>query len=551
MRALLVQGRSAPTYWSYDFSLRFAAKDAALPPLGLATLAALLPATWELRLVDLNVRPLQDAEIDWADVVLVSGMLAQADSVRDVLARARQRGRRTVVGGPAATSTPETFPSADHVFRGEAEGRLELLVSALESPDRAAPRDLSPAQGERPALTGSPVPRFDLLELRRYASLSVQYSRGCPFHCEFCDIVELFGRVPRVKAPEQVVAELDALYRAGGRGSLFFVDDNFIGNRREVARLLPHITAWQEANGRPFDLYTEASLDLAGEPKLVQAMVAAGFSAVFLGIESPSTESLEATGKRQNLRLDPATAVARLTVAGLEVFAGFIIGFDTDREDIFDRQIAFISELPIPRAMVGLLNAAPGTALWRRLEREGRLREACSGDQFDRPNFTPVLEEATLLAGYRRVLEAIYSDDAYYHRCELHLAQASFPPAPMRDGALPALRALLRAVGGIGLRGTRRGHFWRLAYRSALRGPRVFVRAITLAVLGEHLIRYTREVVLPRLDAALVQIERAGRLPELVAVSDPSASRATAPSATTTAAACDAEPDSIGVASVA
>jgi radical SAM superfamily enzyme YgiQ (UPF0313 family) len=503
MRVLLVQGRSAPTYWSYEFSLRFIAKDAALPPLGLVTLAALLPKSWDLRLADLNVGPLDEGDVAWSDAVFVSGMLVQADSMRDTLRCARRRGRRTVVGGPAATSTPEIFPEADHVFRGEAEGRLALLVEVIEGRHVDAPRLLSPATGDRPAMKEAAVPRFDLLEHDRYASLSVQYSRGCPFLCEFCDIVELFGRVPRVKSPAQVVAELDALHRAGGRGSLFFVDDNFIGNRREVARLLPEITAWQRAHGHPFDLYTEASIDLAAEPKLLAAMIEAGFTAVFLGIETPSAESLVATGKKQNLKVDAASAVARLTEAGLEVFSGFIIGFDTDGPDIFDRQIEFIQALPIPRAMVGLLGAAPGTALWRRLDAEGRLRHAGNGDQFQRPNFEPVLDEAMLLKGYRRVLAAIYSDDAYYERCQRHIQQAYFPYAPPRDGSV---RSLLRAVKGIGLRGPRKRQFWRLVARSWLRGPRGFVRAISLAVLGEHLIRYTHEVVIPRIEEALVQV---------------------------------------------
>ena len=508
MRALLVQGRSASTYWNYEFALEYIGKAAALPPLGLATVAALLPPSWELRLADLNVRPLADEELDWADCVLVSGMLVQADSMREVLARARRRGKRTVVGGPAASSTPDAFADADHLFLGEAEGRIDLLVSSLEAGAGGAPRLLSPADRDRPDLVESPVPRFDLLELGRYASLSVQYSRGCPFLCEFCDIIELFGRVPRVKSPQQVVAELEALHRAGGRGSLFFVDDNFIGNRREVAKLLPVVEAWQDAHGRPFDIVTEASLDLAGDPKLVQAMVAAGFSAVFLGIETPSETSLAAAGKKQNLRIPPAEAVARLTAAGMEVLAGFIIGFDTDGPDIFDRQIEFIADLPIPRAMVGLLNAAPGTALWRRLEREGRLRGAGNGDQFQRPNFTPALDEATLLAGYRRVLAEVYSDEAYYRRCRLHLEQSRFPPAPARPGALPSL---LRVVLGIGLRGPRRRLFWDLVARALRRGPRALVRAVSFAVLGEHLIRYTHEVVLPRLDRALAEVTSANR----------------------------------------
>jgi radical SAM superfamily enzyme YgiQ (UPF0313 family) len=391
------------------------------------------------------------------------------------------------------------------VFQGEAEGRLDLLVSALEAGGAGAPRVLSPPDRDRPAMARSPVPRFDLIELDRYASLSVQYSRGCPFHCEFCDIIELFGRVPRVKTPDQVVAELDALHRAGGRGSLFFVDDNFIGNRKEVAKLLPRVAEWQRANGHPFDLYTEASVDLAVEPKLIQAMVDAGFTAVFLGIETPFAESLAATGKKQNLRIDPAEAVARLTAAGMEVLAGFIIGFDTDRADIFDRQIDFISRLPIPRAMIGLLNAAPGTALWRRLEREGRLRNSGNGDQFQRPNFAPALDERMLLAGYRRVLAELYSDENYYHRCELHLATTTFPPSPPRAGAV---RSLLRAIRGIGLRGPRRRLFWSLFARSLRRGPGAFVRAMSFAVLGEHMLRYTHEVVLPRIDAALAELDR-------------------------------------------
>ncbi len=505
MRALLVQARSPATYWSYEHSLPFLGAAAALPPLGLATLAALLPRRWEIRVLDLHVEPLREDHLAWAEVVLVSGMLAQAESIREVLRRARRAGKRAVVGGPAPTTSPDAFPEADHVFQGEAEGRLAGLVAALEAPGAAAPRVLSPAGapgGRRADLRTSPVPRFELLDLPRYASLSVQASRGCPFHCEFCDIVEVFGRVPRLKDPEQIVAELDALWRLGARGSLFFVDDNFIGNRREVAKLLPRLASWQEAHGRPFDLYTEASLDLASEPALVDAMVAAGFSAVFVGIETPSSAALESAGKLQNLRLDPAQAVARLTAAGLEVFAGFIIGFDTDREDIFDSHIELLCRLPIPRAMVGLLSALPGTALWRRLEREGRLRGAPSGDQFERPNFETALDERTLLTGYRRVLATLYSDEGYYERCHRFLEAVRLGPGGLRRG-WP--RALLRAVWRIGFRGPRRAHFWKLLAHGARRGKAGIGQAVTLAILGEHLVRYTREVVLPRLDRALAE----------------------------------------------
>jgi radical SAM superfamily enzyme YgiQ (UPF0313 family) len=501
MRALLVQARSPETYWSYQHALPYVRKRAALPPLGLATLAALLPRRWEVRLVDLHVRELSDDDLVWADVVLVSAMIVQAPSAREVLRRARARGLRTVAGGPAPTTAPGLFEEADHLFQGEAEGRLAGLVEALEDPSRPAPRVLSPVGDARPSLQGTPVPRFDLLELDAYASLSLQLSRGCPFQCEFCDIIEVFGRVPRLKSAEAVLAELDALYALGARGSLFFVDDNFIGNRRAVARLLPRIEAWQEAHGRPFDLYTEASLDLAKEQELLEAMVRAGFSAVFVGIESPAPESLREAHKMQNLRLDPAEAVRILTRAGLEVFAGFILGFDADPQDVFELQVAFINESPIPRAMIGLLTALPGTALWRRLEQEGRLREASSGDQFDRPNFATAMDDRTLLAGYRRVLAACYSDEAYYARCARHLATTK-----LAAGGPPPrgwLAVLSRAAVGIGVSSRRRARFWRLLGQGLRRGFPGFARAVTLAILGEHMIRYTEEVVLPRLDAAL------------------------------------------------
>jgi len=266
MRALLVQAATPPTYWSYHHSLPFIAKKATLPPLGLATLAAHLPASWELRLRDLHLAPLDDEDLRWADAVLVSGMLVQAGSMHEVLARARALGKLTVVGGPAPTTSPEAFPEATHVFQGEAEGRLERLVLALEQPSSDAERVLSPAGGERPDLAQARVPRFDLVDLDAYSTFAIQVSRGCPFTCEFCDIIEVFGRVPRVKSPAQVVAELEALRRLGARGPLFLVDDNFIGNRRAAAKVLEAISAWQREAGRPFDLLTEASFDLAGEP---------------------------------------------------------------------------------------------------------------------------------------------------------------------------------------------------------------------------------------------------------------------------------------------
>lgn len=501
MRALLVQAATPITYWGYQHSLPFIRKGATLPPLGLATLAAHLPTSWELRIRDLHLAPLDDAELRWADAVLVSGMLVQAESVREVLVRAKELGKVTVVGGPASTTSPDAFPEATHVFCGEAEGRLDRLVQALEHPGSVTDRILSPPGLDRPELSLARVPRFELLALGRYATFAIQVSRGCPFSCEFCDVIEVFGRAPRVKSPAQVVAELEALFRLGARGPLFLVDDNFIGNRRAVEKILPEIERWQREHLRPFELFTEASLDLAGEPALLAGMVEAGFTAVFVGIETPNTASLVETGKRQNLRMDPSEAVHVLTRAGLEVFAGFIVGFDCDGPDIFERQADFIAALPIPRAMVGILTALPGTALWRRLDREKRLRCASGGDQFDRPNFTPAMGDAPLMAGYRKLLAALFTADAYFRRCIRHLEEAPIRSAALRSGAVSTF---FRALWRLGVVGSRRRWFWRLVLTGLRRaGLPAIPRAITLAILGEHLIRYTEEEVLPRLDRAL------------------------------------------------
>jgi radical SAM superfamily enzyme YgiQ (UPF0313 family) len=504
MRALLVQAATPITYWGYQHSLPFIRKGATLPPLGLATLAAHLPADWELRIRDLHLAPLRDADLRWADAVLVSGMLVQSASIREVLTRASRLGRVTVLGGPAATTSPDAFPEAGHVFRGEAEGRLDLLVEALQHPERGPGRILSPPGLDRPDLALARVPRFDLLALDRYATMAIQVSRGCPFNCEFCDIIEVFGRAPRVKSPAQVIAELTELDRLGARGPLFLVDDNFIGNRRAAAEILPAITLWQRQNLRPFELCTEASIDLASEPALLASMIEAGFTAVFVGIETPNRASLAEAGKKQNLRLDPAEAVHLLTRAGLEVFAGFIVGFDGDGPEIFEQQARFISSLPIPRAMVGLLTALPGTALWRRLDREHRLRGASGGDQFDRPNFAPAMGDAPLMAGYRRLLAALFTTDAYFRRCVRHLEEAPIRSAALRRGSLATL---IRALWRLGVVGDRRRWFWRLIATGLRRaGLPAVPRAITFAILGEHLIRYTEEEVLPRLDRALAAV---------------------------------------------
>lgn len=507
MRALLVHAEFPITYWGFQHALRPMGRAALLPPLGLLSVAAFLPPRYELRLVDANARSPTERELRWADVVLVGGMLVQAESMRAIVRRARALGKRTVVGGPAPTTAPELFEHADVVFRGEIEGRADELARAIEASDRL----VLEARGF-PELELARVPRFDLLPRGRYASMAIQYSRGCPYQCEFCDVIEIFGRRPRTKSPEQVLAELGAIEATGHRGSVFFVDDNFIGNRREVRDLLPRLAAWQRARKWPFRFYTEASVNLAAHPPLMTAMTRAGFDAVFVGIETPAEGALARAGKKQNLSVDLAGAVETLSRAGLEPMAGFIVGFDDDPPDIFPRQERFIERSSIPLAMIGLLSALPGTRLTKRLEREGRLRTRSSGDQFERPNFAPVMDEAQLLAGYAGLLRSVYSRDAFYARCERHLALA--PWRSERRASLEGLGDLARASWLLGVRGGSARPYRRLLARAARRGPAALEFAVVHALMGEHLVRYTDEVVLPRIEAASAAVRAESARPD-------------------------------------
>ena len=503
MNVILVYPRFPVTYWGFQYSLRLIGKRASLPPLGLITVAALLPNHWNLRLVDLNVQDLSDDDLQWADLALTGGLLIQVDSIKETINRARALKVPVAVGGPAPTTSPDLFCDANVVFRGEAEGRIDELVSGLTR--RSESRLVLDAPANRPDMTTVPAPRFDLLDLSGYVSLSVQYSRGCPFQCEFCDVIEIFGRKPRVKTPEQVIDELEAIYRLGYKGQIFFVDDNFIGNKPAVKRLLPIIRDWQRKRSHPFQLYTEASVDLAADPQLLHSMVDAGFTSVFLGIETPSLKALEQAKKLQNLRLDPIEAIDRITSAGIEVMGGFIVGFDSDGPEIFAQQGEFLGRRPVPLAMVGILTALPGTALWRRLKAEGRLRGCSNGDPFSRPNFEPRMDEEALLRGYGELMEWLYSPKEYYGRCEAYLRRAGSGSASQAP-TLGEVGAFLRAIWHIGVRSPRRYLFWRLIGRVLLRGRSKLRQAVVHAVQGEHLIRYTHEHVVPRMEVALAEV---------------------------------------------
>ncbi|MFO0633631.1 MAG: B12-binding domain-containing radical SAM protein [Nannocystaceae bacterium] len=525
MRALLVYAQFPKTYWGIEYGLRIAGKRASLPPLGLVTLAALLPADWQLRLVDMNVEPLREADLAWADAVLVGGMHIQGDSMREVVRRAKALGKRTIVGGPGPSTAPEAFPEADVVFGGEAEGREQELVALIEGDAKGVATSAGAQalvrldKSRRPDVKISPVPRYDLLRLDAYTSMSVQQSRGCPFTCEFCDIIEIFGRLPRMKTPPQVLRELDTLYALGWRGSVFIVDDNFIGNVREIRKLLPELQRWQDQRAQPFEFYTEASVNLAKEAGLPEAMVAAGFSSVFLGIETPSSDSLKAAKKLQNLKLDLGEAIDRLTRVGLEVMGGFIVGFDTDDAGAFEIQREFLARAPIPLAMIGMLTALPGTALWRRLQAEGRLRSHGIGDAFGRPNFVTAMDEEVLLSGYASLMRELYSIDGYLARCLAHLERA---PARSRSPRLRAgwQRILLRSLWHLGVKSPRRRILWTLLAKVVQRSPGHVAWAFEKAIQGEHFLRYTEQDVLPMVARALAEL-RAERSSEPVAVKPP------------------------------
>jgi radical SAM superfamily enzyme YgiQ (UPF0313 family) len=488
MKVLLVYPEFPDTYWGFRHALKFEGKRSPFPPLGLLTVSAMLPDSWERRLVDMNVRRLRDSDIEWADIVLASAMIVQKDSLESVVARAKAKGKRVVVGGPYVSTSAEHLPDADHIFVGEAEATLPEFLKDLESGE---PKRFYQAT-ERPVLTSTPVPHFRLAELNRYSAMSVQYSRGCPFSCEFCDIIEIYGRVPRTKTNEQLLAELDALREVGWRGLVFIVDDNFIGNKRNVRLLLPELADWSERHGRPFSFITEASVNLAEDDALLDAMRRANFRRVFLGIETPVEESLKEAQKGQNTRRDLLESVHKIQSYGMEVMAGFIVGFDSDPEDIFERQINFIRESAIPLAMVGLLTALPDTQLWRRLKKEGRLIKESAGNNMEGAlNFIPRMDTARLVEGYRSILDTIYSPSEYYRRaldCLSHLTQG---PEPRHTTVLNDVKAFTRIVLTLGVFDRARLDFWRYMKSAVTTHRANFPHAVTLAAMGYHFRKLT------------------------------------------------------------
>lgn len=496
--ALLVYPRFPPSYWGFQYALELMGKRSAMPPLGLLTVAAMFPAHYRLRLVDLNVAALSDEDLDWADLVLTSTMVVQRRSLQEVIARCNRRGKPIVVGGPHPTSFADEIAGADFYVLDEVEETLARFLADWEA--GVAQRIYRPER--KPAVEMTPTPRFDLLDLPAYSSMALQFSRGCPFDCEFCDITKLFGRVPRTKSNAQMLTELDALYDLGWRGPVFLVDDNFIGNRREAMRLLPEIAAWQRARAYPFDLFTEASVNLAQHEPLLDAMVAAGFSMVFLGIESPNPEALKRTRKAQNLRRDDSDyllhAVRTIQRQGIEVSGGFILGLDGDGPEVFDAQLAFIQEAGIPRAMVGLLTALRGTDLYARLEAEGRLVGEASGNNVEIAlDFRPQLEPSVLIAGYRRVLASLYEPGltSYFARCWTLVSNLGpGVTGRRRHFEMAKLLALLRSV-RLQVLSRQAPAYLGFLLRTLVHRPRHLPLAIRLAIMGLHFQKFTRQTL--------------------------------------------------------
>jgi radical SAM superfamily enzyme YgiQ (UPF0313 family) len=497
-KILLVNPEAPASYWGLQGAAWFLGAKAAYAPLPLLTLAALLPDDWEIKLIDMNVQRLRLRQLLWADEVWLTAMIAQKESLTAVLARCARLGIPTRVGGPFASASPDAkeLSQASSLFIGEAESGIinQLIEDTRDGTCRKIYRS-----AERPSLHHSPVPRYDLLKNRHYCAMSIQVSRGCPHKCEFCSVRMLFGHRPRYKTPQQIVAELQAIYDTGYRGNVFFVDDNFIGKPRLAEEVLRAIIEWQRIHGRPFLFFTESDIRIAERDDLVQLMVEAGFFAVFIGFESPSEEALTAADKKQNLKIDAHQAVRHLRQQGLLVYGGFIVGFDSDGPDCARLTYEFIAACGIDFAMAGLLIAIPDTPLESRLRNEGRLlNNEAAGDQFGLSNILPKsMTRLELLKGYRQLLEKLYEPRLYFERAQTALTE-------WRAGA--GRRAPLREWWAVACSVVRQGifsryswHYWRFMLRTLFQEPRKIARAFAIAISGHHFFTYTRRVVLPRL----------------------------------------------------
>lgn len=482
VNVLLVSPLFPVTFWSFAHALRFVRRRASSPPLGLLTVAALLPPAWRNRLVDLNVRDLTDADLAWADYVFIGAMIVQRESARRVIARCKALGLPVVAGGPLFTMESEHFDDVDHFVLDEAELTLPQFLADLE---RGCARRVYRADGYAD-MTRSPLPAWELVDMRQYASMSLQYCRGCPYDCDFCNVTALLGHRPRTKTVDQVLAELDRIYALGWRGNVFFVDDNLIGNKRDaIGKLLPALIDWQRRRKHiPFN--AQVSMNLADDERLLDMMARAGFDTVFIGIETPDEAALAACNKKQNLRRDLIADVKRIQRAGIEVYAGFIVGFDGDTASSLQRLVSFVQQSGIVTAMVGMLQAPPGTRLFDRLREEGRIRGPLTGDNVDgTTNILPRMGLETLRQRYDAVISYLYEPRHYYSRVRTFLREYRLPSVrPRLD--LRRLYAFAQSMYRLGLVGRERFQYWHLLVWTLVRRPRLLPNAVTLAIYGYH-----------------------------------------------------------------
>lgn len=486
MNVLLIYPQFPDTFWSFKHAIKFIGKKAVSPPLGLLTVAAMLPKTWNLRLVDLNVRPLSKEDLEWADMAFISAMTAQRKSVQRTIQQLKELAIPIVAGGPLFVYEHDAFPEVDHFVLNEAEITLPPFLADLEK-NQAAPIY---ATSDYADLSTTPPPRWDLINFNDYVTLNIQFSRGCPFNCDFCNVTALLGHRPRTKPVQNIIAELDAMYQAGWRGSVFFVDDNFIGNKKVLkSELLPALIEWQK-DKKGITFSTEASINLADDGELMEMLTQAGFTSVFIGVETPEEESLASCNKKQNMDRNLIDDIKRILHHGIQVQGGFIVGFDNDRPSIFQRQIEFIQKSGIVTAMVGLLQAPPGTSLFERMKKEGRLLAPLSGDNVDgTTNILPKMGLDTLVQGYTKILQNLYQPDSYYQRVRTFLEEYQPPRLKVHldfSSTMMYLRAFFQSVLQLGIVGKERIQYWRLFFWTLFHRPRLFPYSITLAIYGYH-----------------------------------------------------------------
>ena len=492
MNILLVYPEIPSTFFSFKDALKFVSKKAASPPLGLITVAAMLPKAWKKKLIDMNVTSLKNADLLWADYVFLSGMNVQKKSFLKILTRCNQLGVKVVAGGPMVTTEYKNFPGIDHFVLNEAECTLPRFLKDLKN---GCPKHVY-SSDEFPDLSLTPTPLWSLLDISKYAVMNLQYSRGCPFNCDFCSITMLNGRKPRTKTREQLIGEFNALYGHGWRGEIFIVDDNFIGNKQKLkTETLPTMIKWLEKRKYPFSFGTEASINLADDPDLMRLMVKAGFESVFIGIETPNSKSLAECGKVQNMKRNMVDSVKEIQKHGLIVSGGFIVGFDNDSSSIFERQINFIQKSGIVTAMVGILNAPIGTRLFDRLKSEKRLLSTLTGDNMDGSiNFVPKMNYQKLIRGYKNILETVYSQKAFYERVKTFLSEYQKSSEFMRGIRVSEIKAFFRSIFILGIIDEGRKYYWKLFMFSLFNCPEKFPVAIKMMIYGFHFRRVVATV---------------------------------------------------------